>query len=142
MDLRMKSDNLVKRSGSLQLHPAAELRRIGLYAIVILGAVVSLVPFLTMLFISLKPVQGMFTTPMWLPPTDPTFANYTALFQGSTFTTAIFTTVVVMVAVTAGQVFFSTLAAYAFARMQFRGRNILFWAYLSTLMIPTVVTLI
>jgi multiple sugar transport system permease protein len=138
----MHADKFIKRFGGSKLHSKVTLRRIGLYGIVVLGAVISLMPFLTMIFISLKPVQSMFATPMWLPPTDPTFANYTALFQGSTFTTAIFTTVVVMVAVTAGQVVFSTLAAYAFARMRFRGRDILFWAYLSTLMIPSVVTLI
>jgi len=95
-----------------------------------------------MIFISLKPLKGMFDGPMWLPPSNPTFANYVSLFQGPTFIPAAFTTVVVLVSVTAGQVIFSTLAAYAFARMHFRGRDVLFWAYLATLMIPSVVTMI
>lgn len=48
----------------------------------------------------------------------------------------------VSIVLTAGQVFSSSLAAYAFARLQFRGRDILFLAYLGTLMVPAVVTMI
>jgi multiple sugar transport system permease protein len=129
------------------------LRHYGFWVIVIAGAVICLVPFLTMLFVSLKPVKGLFTTPMWFPPLHPSLENYVALYQpqtamqqfnalGTSFAADILTTAVVMVAVTAGQVIFSTLAAYAFARMRFRGRDTLFWAYLATLMIPSVVTLI
>ncbi|MEM7111477.1 MAG: carbohydrate ABC transporter permease [Chloroflexota bacterium] len=44
--------------------------------------------------------------------------------------------------VTAGQVFFSTMAAYALARLQFPGRNLLFTIYISALMVPAIVTLI
>ncbi|MEM7336444.1 MAG: carbohydrate ABC transporter permease [Chloroflexota bacterium] len=44
--------------------------------------------------------------------------------------------------VTVGQVFFSTMAAYAFARLKFPGRNILFTVYISALMVPGIVTLI
>jgi multiple sugar transport system permease protein len=51
--------------------------------------------------------------------------------------TVLFTTVVVL-----GQVFFSAMAAYAFARMRFLGRTVLFYAYLSALMIPGIVLFI
>ena len=44
--------------------------------------------------------------------------------------------------VTAGQVFFSTMAAYAFARLKFPGRNLLFNIYIAALMVPGIVTLI
>jgi multiple sugar transport system permease protein len=43
---------------------------------------------------------------------------------------------------TAGQIVFSTLAAYAFARLRFPGRDTLFWLYLATTMVPNIVTLI
>jgi multiple sugar transport system permease protein len=43
---------------------------------------------------------------------------------------------------TVGQLFFSTFAAYAFARMRFPGRDIVFWFYLATLMVPNIVTII
>src|SRR6266513_755614 len=42
----------------------------------------------------------------------------------------------------AGQVTFSLLGAYAFARMEFPGRDALFWMYLATLMVPNVVTMV
>jgi multiple sugar transport system permease protein len=51
-------------------------------------------------------------------------------------------TAIVVVIVTTGQVIFSMLSAYAFARLRFWGRNTLFLAYLATLMVPNIVTLI
>jgi multiple sugar transport system permease protein len=51
-------------------------------------------------------------------------------------------TLVFAVIVTLGQLIFSTFAAYAFARMEFPGRDQIFWLYLATLMVPTIVTLI
>ncbi|MDM4764288.1 carbohydrate ABC transporter permease [Galbitalea sp. SE-J8] len=51
-------------------------------------------------------------------------------------------TLIVAVLVTAGQVFFSAMAAYAFARMRFRGRDALFAVFLSALMVPTIFTAI
>ena len=50
--------------------------------------------------------------------------------------------VIFATAITLGQVFFSTMAAYAFARLKFRGRNFLFTLYVSALMVPGIVTLI
>lgn len=138
----MTSETRPRATAPICLHPRKSIRHLGLYVVLVIGGVASLLPFLTMIFISLKPIKGMFDGPMWLPPSNPTFANYVSLFQGPTFIPAAFTTVVVLVSVTAGQVIFSTLAAYAFARMRFRGRDVLFWAYLATLMIPSVVTMI
>lgn len=139
----MGSRPRVAIAGHVQMIKMKSLQRIGLYVIVIAGAAISVVPFLTMIFVSLKPAKGLFETPMWFPPLNPTLDNFVALFEGSSsFASYFVTTIAVVVAVTTGQVIFSTLAAYAFARMRFRGRDILFWAYLATLMIPNVVTLI
>src|SRR5665647_1261931 len=118
------------------------VKNAGLYAVLIAGAVVSLLPFVTIIFISLKPARGLFATPMWFPPLAPTLENYISLFSGTEFARYFGVTIVVMLLSTAGQVIFSTLAAYAFARMEFWGRDIIFWAFLSTLMVPNVVTLI
>jgi multiple sugar transport system permease protein len=118
------------------------LKSVVLYVVLIIGAIVSLLPFLTVIFVSLKPESGLFATPMWFPPLQPTLQNFVQLFGGTPFASYFVTTIIVTVLVTAGQVIFSTLAAYAFARMKFWGRDVLFWAYLATLMVPNVVTLI
>jgi multiple sugar transport system permease protein len=51
-------------------------------------------------------------------------------------------TLIYAVVSTLGQLFFSTFAAYAFARMRFPGRDILFWLYLATMMVPNIVTIV
>jgi multiple sugar transport system permease protein len=63
-------------------------------------------------------------------------------FAGRTFTAFYLNSVLVAVCVTLGQVLTSSLAAYAFARLHFPGRDKLFLGYLGTLMVPYVVTMI
>jgi multiple sugar transport system permease protein len=68
--------------------------------------------------------------------------NYREVLSDTTFARAIYNSALVTVVVTIAQLFTSSLAAYAFARMQFRGRNPIFLGYLSTMMVPEVVTMI
>ena len=118
------------------------LKYTGLYVILAFGAVISILPFLTAIFVSLKPAKGLFSTPMWYPPLSPSLENFRSLFAGGSFALYILVTVIVVIMVTAGQVVFSMLSAYAFARLRFWGRDTLFWAFIATLMVPNIVTLI
>jgi len=68
--------------------------------------------------------------------------NYSKVFEVVPFAKFYFNSILVGVAVTAGQVFTSSLAAYAFSRLTFPGRDKLFFAYLATMMIPGSVTMI
>src|SRR6185437_12833567 len=70
--------------------------------------------------------------------------NYVGLFTSGLvdFGRAVGVTAGYVIVVLIGQLVFSILAAYAFARLQFPGRDVLFWVYLSTLMIPAVVTVV
>ena len=77
-----------------------------------------------------------------LLPAHPQWSNYTEVFALMPFWRMFFNTVLYAGCVTAGQVFFCSLAGYAFARLQFRGRDALFFVYLSTLMVPLTVTVI
>lgn len=70
------------------------------------------------------------------------WANYTEVFGLMPFWRMFFNTVLYAGCVTAGQVFFCSLAGYAFARLDFRGRDTLFVLYLGTLMVPSTVTVI
>lgn len=77
-----------------------------------------------------------------LLPAHPQWSNYTEVFALMPFWRMFLNTVLYAGCVTAGQVFFCSLAGYAFARLQFRGRDALFFVYLSTLMVPLTVTVI
>lgn len=77
-----------------------------------------------------------------LLPADPQWSNYRDVFTLMPFWRMFANTVLYAGTVTVGQVFFCSLAGYAFARLQFRGRDTLFVLYLGTLMVPLTVTVI
>ena len=112
-----------------------------IYLLLGIGAVITLAPFVFGVLTSFtSPRQFATRTPLQLP-NPPTLANYTGLADagfGRVITvTALMTAVIVL-----GQLTFSVLAAYAFARLHFRGRDVLFWVYIATLMVPPTVTIV
>ncbi|WP_410654339.1 carbohydrate ABC transporter permease [Amycolatopsis sp. lyj-112] len=116
-------------------------RRAALYATLIIGAAMSVFPYWLIVSTALKPRGELFEAAPWAPPSSPTLENLGALLS-SDFAQSILNTFIFVTVLTVGQLIFTTLAAYAFARLDFRGRNALFWLYLATLMVPNVVTLI
>ncbi|WP_322768611.1 carbohydrate ABC transporter permease [Frankia sp. Cr1] len=112
------------------------------YLLLCLGAVVSCFPYLMALFTAFKPANQVYSTNPWEPPAEPTLANFRQVLFDNPFPHYLWNTVLFAALLTLGQLVFSTFAAYAFARMEFPGREVLFWAYLGTLMVPNVVTLI
>jgi multiple sugar transport system permease protein len=112
------------------------------YAVVTMGAIVMIAPFLWMLSTSLKGGGAIFDyPPTWIP--DPiSFDNFRKVWTVVDFDRYLFNSMVVAIAVTFGEVLTSALAAYAFARLRFPGRDALFLMYLATLMIPGQVTII
>jgi multiple sugar transport system permease protein len=121
-------------------------RRLGdlaAYALLLVGAVVTVAPFLLSLMTALKsPGQFASQTPLSLP-SPVTGVNFTELFGGRyDFVSPVVVTAQVVAVVLVGQLTFSVLAAFAFARLRFPGREALFWVYLATLMVPAVVTII
>jgi multiple sugar transport system permease protein len=77
-----------------------------------------------------------------LLPAHPQWSNYIEVFRLMPFWRMFGNTVLYAGCVTAGQVFFCSLAGYAFARLEFRGRDTIFALYLATLMVPLTVTVI
>jgi multiple sugar transport system permease protein len=108
----------------------------------ILLSLISLVPFLWMILTSLKTRAEVFTYPPILIPEQPRWENYLDVFQAFPFARYTLNTAFVTITVTIFQTLTSAMAAYAFARLVFPGRDRLFLLYLGTLMIPGVVTLI
>lgn len=106
-------------------------------------ALLFLVPFIWMIVSSLKHEIDVFSFPVrWWP--DPlTWQNYLTVWTGDhPLTRYIGNSVLVAIARVIGEVFTSSLAAYGFARLQFRGRNLLFLLYISTLIIPVQILLV
>jgi multiple sugar transport system permease protein len=119
------------------------LASIAIYAVLLTGAAITLGPFVLSVMTSLKSPGQFAREPALSLPAPLTLENYAQLFGPRVdFTRAVLVTFLVVLVVTAGQIAFSVLAAYAFARMRFPGREALFWVYLATLMVPAIVTLI
>lgn len=118
------------------------LARYAAYAILIVGSVVMLLPFLWMLSTSLKPERGIFTMPPQWIPNPLIFDNYVNVWQKTDLARGMLNSTFIALVTTAGEIFVSTLAGFAFARMRFVGRNTFFGLLLITMMIPGVVTMI
>jgi multiple sugar transport system permease protein len=108
--------------------------RTGIYFVLIVGAIIAAFPFVWMVLTSLKSYQET-ALRVWLP-SQLLFSNYPQAWNQAPFARYFFNTTVVATATVAGVVFTSTLAAYAFARMEFFGKRVLFIIFLTTLMIP------
>lgn len=106
------------------------------------AASVVIAPFLIMLSNSLMTLREAFRLPPVLLPAEIQWANYLRAWQSAPFTRYFFNSFVVTTSIVVGQLVTSVLAAYAFARLEFPGRNLLFGLFLATLMIPSHVTLI
>ncbi|MFJ5778876.1 carbohydrate ABC transporter permease [Streptomyces sp. NPDC093094] len=103
---------------------------------------VMIVPFLWMLSGSFKPESDIRKVPPVLVPTEPTTANYAELFDGLDFVGMSVNSLVVALAVTAGNLLFCSMLGYALAKLEFRGRRAVFTLVLATLMVPGLVTFV
>jgi multiple sugar transport system permease protein len=112
------------------------LRRSILYLVLILGAVYAALPFVWMLLTSLKTRGEALRDPPTLLPKVWHFDNYLKAWRAAPFERYFLNTFFICFVVVVGVAITSTLAAYAFARMDFYGRNVIFVLILSTLMIP------
>ena len=129
-----------KRSGARTVLSVGKLTVF--YIVLTAFAVIFMVPYFLAAFGSLKPSSQILSESPWLLPHPFTWSNYhTALFQQD-FIGYLGNTAFVTVILTVGQVGFSVIAAYAFARLRFPGRDVIFWFYLVTLMIPNIVTIV
>jgi len=113
-----------------------------LYAVLTIGLVVVVVPFVWMLLSSFKPESEVRRVPpTWWPETVTT-SNYHTLLSRLDFPTYLFNSVVVALAVTAGNLLFCSMLGYALAKLDFPGKRALFSIVLGTLMVPGVITFV
>lgn len=112
------------------------------YVLLLIGVASVILPFVYMLASSFEgPVQLGQLTPQFLP--NPfIWSNYQQVWNDLPMARYFFNSAVVSLTITLGQLLTASMAAYAFARLRFRGRSSLFALYLGTLIIPSQVTLI
>lgn len=129
----------VETEGTQQRHAERRFLRLLAYATMIALVLIMILPFGWMLSTSLKTQQYILRTPPELIPNPLSFESYTQLAERIDMGRTFFNSVFVAVVGTAGQLLVSSMAAYAFARMRWRGRNAIFLLYLATMMVPSVV---
>lgn len=112
-----------------------------IYAGLVAGALITLAPFALGLLTSFTSAHQFATGSPLQWPHPPTLANYTDL-AGTGFGRAAAVTALTTAVILLGQLTFSILAGYAFARLHFPGRDALFWVYVATLMVPGTVTVV
>jgi ABC-type glycerol-3-phosphate transport system permease component len=112
------------------------------YSLLLLGTLFVVVPFIYMVSVSLKPQTFVFEMPPRLIPSEITFRNYTEALQTDNFLVYFGNSLFVAIFATGLTVLVSSMLAYAFGRMQFRGKGVLFATLLLGMMIPPVMLII
>lgn len=112
-----------------------------LHVVVIAGAIAMFFPFLWTIITSITPGAGLTAAPA-LIPSDPSLAAYERLFTERPFGRVVLNSLGLATATTLAQLVTSATAAYAFSRLPFRGRGIVFAVYLATMMIPIQVLIV
>jgi multiple sugar transport system permease protein len=128
------------RPGSRQQR--TRVRNLGLHLLLAAGSILMLVPFVWMVATSLKEPGDVFVyPPQWIPQ-PVRWENYQETVTVMPFGRFYLNSAIQALSVTVLQLLTASLAAYAFARLRFKGRDLLFLLYLATMMIPFPVTMI
>ena len=128
--------------------PAAAPRRhvlenIFWYVVLCLVASVTVVPFLWVLLTSLKgPHDAVYAVPPQFIPHDPTLANYVRVWNLLPMANFFLNSIIVAVFTVGLNLLFTSLAAYPFAKMNFPGRDLIFYLLLATFIVPPQLTYI
>ena len=120
--------------------PKLSAWRLFSYAVLLVGAAISIIPFFWMVSTSLMTVGEAISGR--LLPSAPQFGNYVEAWTTAEFSHFMRNSIVITVITLAGELTVSVMAAYAFARLEFPGRNLIFATLLASLMIPGMVLMI
>lgn len=119
-----------------------KLGTLSFYVVAILLTVIALIPFLWMVSTSFKSRGALMSIPIQWIPENPTWDAYIKVFSKFPFAKTIGNSLFISVSYTLITLLSSSMAAFAFAKLQFPGNQLLLGGYLATMMIPTQVTMI
>ncbi|WP_030568363.1 carbohydrate ABC transporter permease [Streptomyces aureocirculatus] len=117
--------------------PRVNAGSVATHAALSLGALVMVFPFLWQLLTAVKSLAEVSRVPPTFLPDDWNWTSFDEVFTALPFREMLTNSVLATAGRTAGQLVFCSLAAYAFARLRFRGRDVLFGLFLSVLMVPS-----
>ncbi len=113
------------------------------YVVLSLMAVVTAFPFVWVFFTSFKgPNDAIYSVPPQLIPQDPTIANYVRVWSQLPIANFFLNSIIVAAGTVILNLLFTSMAAYPFAKMNFRGRNAIFYLLLATFIVPPQLTFI
>lgn len=112
------------------------IKKVVLYFIAIFIAVLVLMPFFWMISTSLKSSGAMMSIPIEWIPKEITFDSYKKILSIPNFLTSILNSFYLATTTTVVQIISASMAAFAFSKIKFKGREVLFKVYIATMMIP------
>ena len=112
------------------------ISRIIVYTVLIFVACIMLIPFVWMLSSSLKLEKDVFSFPIQCIPKKLYWENYKVIWEKVPLLTGFINSIKITVVVTVLQILTSTFAAYSFAKLKFKGRDIIFMIYILTISVP------
>jgi multiple sugar transport system permease protein len=113
-----------------------------LYAVLVALTLIFIGPFFTSFSLSFQEPGNVFKWPIKLLPDEITLQNYKDIWTVVPFPRWLINSTFVAIIVTCCNLFFATIAGYAFARLQFAGKNFIFMVFLASLMVPAHVTMV
>lgn len=117
------------------------IRRVLLYFVLVVGAAIMVFPFVWTIITSISPEASLTVSPSLIPK-DPSLSGYATLFATTPFAIVIANSLGLAIAATVLQMITGSTAAYAFSRLPFKGRTVVFGIYLATMMIPLQVLIV
>jgi multiple sugar transport system permease protein len=118
------------------------LKKSPIYLILTLGGVVMVFPFLWMISSALQPNLYAIEYPPELIPVNPSLANFIQAWSANNFQGYFLNSAFVASLSTLCAVLFSSMAAYAFARFKFPGKEVIFFTFLAVMMVPTMIAIV
>ena len=113
------------------------------HILMILLSIIMVYPFLWSLFSSFKPVSELYSgNPLNFIPQNPTIENYERLFEILPFDRMLLNSIFLSVVIPIGMIVVSSITAYALARLDFKGKNVIFILFIAVMMVPSHVTTI
>ncbi len=138
----VQKSNAVKHISTSRTHIRKGIRSIFSHLILLVGGAFFVMPLIYMLSTSLKASRQIAKWPPELIPNPFIWANYTDVFIYAPMHQYFINTIFIIIPAIFGAAVTSSLAAYAFARLRAPGKNIIFLIMISTMMLPSVVTMI
>lgn len=115
---------------------------IAIHAVLVTGSVMMLVPFIWMALTAIKTLVESIAVPPVIVPAEAQWGNFSYTFRLLNFDRLYLNTIIATLIRVSSQLFFCSLAGYAFARLRFPGKNVIFAAVLSVMMIPPLMYII